>query len=50
VTGEWIIYVKVAGVNLYLTLATHNEPAEAIKERVRGCFAEFPELSAQLGW
>jgi hypothetical protein len=50
VTGEWIIYVKVAGVNHYLTLAAHKEPSEAIKERVRSCFAEFPELNAQLGW
>jgi hypothetical protein len=50
VTGEWIIYVKVSGANHYLTLATHNEPSEAIKERVRSCFAEFPELSTQLRW
>jgi hypothetical protein len=49
-TGEWIVYAGVDGVNYYLTLATHKEPDSAVKERVRRCFAEFPELQAQLGW
>jgi hypothetical protein len=49
-TGEWIVYAVVAGVNYYLTLATHREPDAVTKERVRSCFAEFPELDAQLGW
>jgi hypothetical protein len=49
-TGEWIVYAVVGGVNYYLTLATHKESDSAVKERVRGCFAEFPELQAQLGW
>ena len=51
-TGEWIVYAELAGVNCYLTLASHNEPDRdrAIKERVRSCFAEFPKLAAQLGW
>jgi hypothetical protein len=51
-TGEWIVYAEVGGVNYYLTLATHDEPNRdiAIKERVRSCFAEFPELQAHLGW
>jgi hypothetical protein len=49
-TGEWIVYAVIAGVNYYLTLATHTEPDSAIKDRVRSCFAEFPELGAQLGW
>lgn len=49
-TGEWIVYAVIAGVNYYLTLGMHAESASAIKDRVRSCFAEFPELSAQLGW
>jgi hypothetical protein len=49
-TGEWIVYAEVGGVNYYLTLAIHKEPVSAVKERVRSCFAEFPELQAQLGW
>ncbi len=49
-TGEWIVYAEAGGVNYYLTLATHNEPASAVKERVRSCFVEFPELGAQLAW
>jgi hypothetical protein len=49
-TGEWIVYAEIAGVNYYLTLATHKEPASDVKARVRSCFAEFPELGAQLGW
>lgn len=49
-TGEWIVYAKIGGVNYYLTLATHKEPKSDIRERVRRCFAEFPELGAQLGW
>lgn len=48
-TGEWIVYVYVAGVNYYLTLATHKEPDAEVKERVRTCFAEFPEVAVQLG-
>ena len=48
-TGEWIVYAVVAGVNYYLTLATHNEPDSAVKGRVRSCSAEFPEVAAQLG-
>lgn len=50
VTGEWIVYVKVAGVHYYLTLATHDEPDTAVASRVRACFAEFPEVALQLGW
>jgi len=48
-TGEWIVYVQVAGVNYYLTLATHKEPDAAVIARVRTCFAELPEVAAQLG-
>jgi hypothetical protein len=49
-TGEWIVYALIGGVNYYLTLATHNEPDSAVRERVRACFAEFPEPEAHLGW
>jgi hypothetical protein len=49
-TGEWIVYAEIAGVNYYLALATHKEPRDAVKVRVRTCFAEFPEVAAQLGW
>jgi hypothetical protein len=49
-TGEWIVYANVASVTYYLTLATHNEPDRAVKQRVRSCFAEFPEIGAYLGW
>jgi hypothetical protein len=47
-TGEWIVYAQVAGVNYYLTLATHKEPDAAVEARVRTCFAEFPEVAVQL--
>jgi hypothetical protein len=49
-TGEWIVYAVVDGVNYYLTLSTHGEPDSAIRERVKNCFDEFPELAAHLGW
>jgi len=49
-TGEWIVYAAINGVNYYLTLATHNEPNSAIRQRVESCFAEFPEVAAHLSW
>jgi hypothetical protein len=49
-TGEWIVYAVINGVNYYLTLATHTEPDAAIRERVKSCFDEFPEVAAHLGW
>ena len=49
-TGEWIVYTEIEGVNYYLTLAIHAEPDSAVRERVRRCFAEFPELAVHLGW
>jgi hypothetical protein len=48
-TGEWIVYAEIGGVHYYLTLATHSESDSAVKERVRSCVAEFPELAARLG-
>lgn len=50
VTGEWIVYATLAGVNYYLTLATHKELKAERKERVRSCFTEFPQLRTRLGW
>lgn len=50
ITGEWIVYAEIAGVNYYLTLGTHKERDEVTRELVRSCFAEFPELSTHLGW
>ena len=49
-TGEWIVYAAINGVNYYLTLATHEEPDSAVRARVISCFAEFSELKTQLGW
>ena len=49
-TGEWIVYADIAGVDYYLTLATHQEADSAVRDRVRSCFAEFPELAVHLGW
>jgi hypothetical protein len=43
-TGEWIIYAKSSGRNLYLTLGSHAEDAEKIKERCRNAIEQFPEL------
>jgi hypothetical protein len=48
--GEWIVYADIGGVNYYLTLAMHIEPDSAVRERVRSCFAEFPEVAVYLGW
>jgi hypothetical protein len=48
-TGEWIVYARVAGVNYYLTLATHKEQDAAVEARVRTCFTEFPEVAVRLG-
>jgi hypothetical protein len=41
-TGEWIVYVKHKGQNVYLTLAVHDEPNEAVALRIRQCGQEFP--------
>ncbi len=49
-TGEWIVYAVVGGVNYYLTLATHTEPKPAVRARVQSCFAEFPEVRDHLAW
>lgn len=43
-TGEWIVYARHQGRNCYLTLGQHNEPDQAIRDRVLQCCPEFPEL------
>jgi hypothetical protein len=49
-TGEWIVYITIDGVNYYLTLATPKEPDAVIRRRVESCFTELPEVAAHLGW
>jgi hypothetical protein len=49
-TGEWIVYARIAGANYYLTLGGHGESEDAVIERVRSCFGEFPQLRQHLGW
>lgn len=43
-TGEWIVFAKSSGRNIYLTLASHGETNEAIFARCQSAIAEFPEL------
>jgi hypothetical protein len=44
ITGEWIIFARQNDVNYYLTLGSHTEGDEAIRQRVLDCCAEFPNL------
>jgi len=44
ITGEWIIFARQNDVNYYLTLGSHTEGDEAIRQRVLACCAEFPNL------
>lgn len=43
-TGEWIVFARHAGANVYLTLASHTEADEGILARVKQAATEFPEL------
>jgi hypothetical protein len=50
VAGEWIVFVRFAHANYYLTLASHDEAREnqdAIRARAHSCVTEFPELRGQ---
>lgn len=47
-TGEWIVFAKCAGRNIYLTLASHAESNEAILARCRSAVADFAELRETL--
>jgi hypothetical protein len=43
-TGEWIIYAKSKGRNIYLTLATHDEDQQTIFSRCNPAENGFSEL------
>jgi hypothetical protein len=45
-TGEWIIFVKANGRNIYLTLAGHDETNEAVFSCCSLAPDEFPELAS----
>ena len=45
-TGEWIVFAKASGRNIYLTLAGHKETNEAILSRCSAALHEFPELAS----
>jgi hypothetical protein len=44
-TGEWIVFAKANGRNIYLTLAAHDEANEAVLSRCLPALQEFPELA-----
>jgi hypothetical protein len=44
-TGEWIVFAKANGRNIYLTLGGHDETDEAIFSRCSPALQEFPELA-----
>lgn len=43
-TGEWIVFMKHKGKNLYLTLAVHKETDQSIINRLGLCAEEFPNI------
>ncbi|NJM54899.1 MAG: hypothetical protein HC841_02315 [Verrucomicrobiae bacterium] len=43
-TGEWIIFTKSGGRNIYLTLASHSETNQEILARCKSAISKFPEL------
>jgi hypothetical protein len=43
-TGEWIVFAKSQGRNIYLTLGSHDESNEAILQRCLPGVREFPDL------
>jgi hypothetical protein len=45
-TGEWIIFAKARGRNVYLTLAGHDETNETVLARCSQALQEFPELAS----
>lgn len=44
-TGEWIVFAKSNGRNVYLTLGGHGETNKAILDRCLLALREFPELA-----
>jgi hypothetical protein len=47
-TGEWIVYAPLNGINYYLTLANHRTGDERVYARAESCLSEFPELQPVL--
>lgn len=45
-TGEWIVFAKSGGRNIYLTLASHGETDEEILARCQSATADYPELKS----
>jgi hypothetical protein len=43
-TGEWIVFAKIEGVNHYLTLGKHDEGDDKILDRIKACATECPEI------
>lgn len=44
-TGEWIVFAKSNGRNIYLALGAHGESDDAVFARCLPALNEFPELS-----
>lgn len=44
-TGEWIVFARAGGRNIYLTLGGHEEPNQAILDRCLPAVREFKELA-----
>lgn len=44
-TGEWIVFAKSNGRNIYLTLAGHEEDDTEIYRRCASALREYPELA-----
>ena len=47
-TGEWIVFAPLNGINYYLTLANHSTGDERVYARAKSCLSEFPELQPVL--
>jgi len=48
-TGEWIVFAKENGENIYLAIGTHSEPDEQLANNLRvTCVPEFPFLARYL--
>ncbi|MCH9806715.1 MAG: hypothetical protein K0U74_03195 [Alphaproteobacteria bacterium] len=46
ITGEWIVFAKLDGRNIYLGLCGHEDGDEAIFERCKSGVKEFSELKS----
>lgn len=43
-TGEWIVFARLSGRNIYLALAGHDDPDEKVLRYCQHSLLEFPEL------